>query len=269
MTDTENTDEPKGRNHPEVKKKMQELIKRFPVLGFSANQIRAMKDKYFHAIETMLEQQASISEGKGVVENKFAGLKLKKGKVWDDIFGEMDVDAIMRISEDELISRVHEYAKNIKDKWENPRPIEAFVNTSLQAVSETSNRQTQNVVESYLKFLKGVNPKNRLKIIDKEAEYTRLIEYTTHFFSTCAIPKKIHPIGKINLNDGDILYTYYRLFKALRPKENYPIDLFLFISAVFAQLHDNTLTKDNYKSNYIYKKFTRKPNNYDALISSQ
>jgi hypothetical protein len=123
---------------------------------------------------------------------------------------------------------------------------------------------TNTIVGQLLKFMKGDNPKNRNRIIN-DAEYERLFEYACHYFGTWTLPRNIKPLLEVNLTKDEILYTFYLLFRAIRPKGQYPFDLFVFISKVFSKLQDTNLTDENYMQSYIYKKFRRKPSNYDSL----
>jgi hypothetical protein len=169
--------------------------------------------------------------------------------------------------------------QNIDTVWERLKPLlkkQEQKNTTITAednlqnkVIDFPNKPAENTAEYYLQFMKGINPKNKRKIIDKEADYIRMLEYTNDFLITKSLPKKINAIGKINLTKGEILFTFYRMFTEQFPNEKYPVELFLFLNKVFAQLKDKNLTKDNYTTLYNYKKFAEKPKNYEALIAAK
>jgi hypothetical protein len=142
-------------------------------------------------------------------------------------------------------------AANIEQPKNKPR---------LPAIEQPAKQRPP--VEAALKlidFLSGLNPQKE-KIMQGE-DFDRLKEYTTYLIEHEAVPPNIKPIPQINISNGHIRYTYYRIHKEIYTTRHIKQCFILFLHTVFSQFGgtEESTTKT---------KFSTPPKSYDADVNA-
>ena len=130
---------------------------------------------------------------------------------------------------------------------------------------ERAPNKSATFAEEYLYFMKSRNPKNNNLIMD-ETQYTRMIQYTNYYFAKNALPKKIKALSKLNINNGDIVHTFKKMYDVKYPKPPRSFEFFKFLNEVFSQLHVDDFCKENYQNKSTFKKWASEPTDYQRLI---
>jgi len=154
--------------------------------------------------------------------------------------------------------------KKFAEDWE--------INTKSDHLGQGVNSKTEIInddsfsAEKHLYFMRNRNYRNN-KLIMEESEYIRMIEYTDYFFSSNELPTKIKKLKKLNITNGEIAYTFIKMYDEAYPKPPRSFVFFKFLNDVFEQLHNADFCKENYRSKSIYKKGAIEPIDYNKLIN--
>lgn len=118
------------------------------------------------------------------------------------------------------------------------------------------HKEIEDEVKEAFRFMLGTNPRNHRDILQNSEDFDKIIKPIVYYFTNNhSIYKNIEPIAKVNVNKGDLVYTFVQLFDKIS-KGTRPNSIFELFIAIFP-MYDDSLTN--------LKKSTKRPLGYDNL----
>lgn len=182
----------------------------------------------------------------------------------DEYVGEEIYGSYMR----ECVKRCDSEIQKLRSAWdsgnmeaEEPKGGNLSHN---EPTRDNGEEKLKDTIASRLSFMREIDPRKH-KLILEEQDYQKLINYTFEYFRELKVPCDINPIKKVNTIKGNILFTYYLLFKELHPGKTIPESLVEFLHITFVKLKEDGFDEKKFTESNIYKNLGREPDYYKFL----